>query len=136
MYSAVPKTGSTLIHWALSVLGEKYNNFKVVGFRYMPMYEDTFIGHIKHDYFYSECNCGCERARGPGLNLNSCIFSITAVGFFLQLFLQNLPFLLAFNCFFNRGCAFLKASIIVFCCSGLTFLVVDKIFLLSEDEIS
>ena len=58
MYSAVPKTGSTLIHWALSVLGEKYNNFKVVGFRSMPMYEDTFIGHIKHDYFYSECDCG------------------------------------------------------------------------------
>ena len=54
MYSAVPKTGSTLIHWALSVLGEKYNNFKVVGFRYMPMYEDTFIGHIKHDYFCSD----------------------------------------------------------------------------------
>ena len=58
MYSAVPKTGSTLIHWALSVLGEKYNNFKVVGFRYMPMYEDTFIGHIKHDHFYSGCDCG------------------------------------------------------------------------------
>ena len=90
MYSAVPKTGSTLIHWALSVLGEKYNDFKVVGFRYMPMYEDTFIGHIKHDYFYSEWDCGCERARvwtvvcrtnRPSLNLNSCIFSITSVGF-------------------------------------------------------
>ena len=65
MYSAVPKTGSTLIHWALSVLGEKYNNFKVVGFRSMPMYEDTFIGHIKHNYFYSECGCGLFRFKIP-----------------------------------------------------------------------
>ena len=46
MYSAVPKTGSTLLHWALSLLGEKYNDFKVVGLRFMPMYEDKCFGYI------------------------------------------------------------------------------------------
>jgi hypothetical protein len=72
MYTAVPKTGSTLIHWALSVLGEKYNNFKVVGFRSMPMYEDTFIGHIKHDYFHSECDCGLWVF--PPITVYYCLF--------------------------------------------------------------
>ena len=39
----MPKTGTTLLFWALNILGQQYNNFKVVGARFMPMYEDMFF---------------------------------------------------------------------------------------------
>ena len=42
LYSAVPKTGTTLLAAMLRQLG-KFSNFQVTGHRWMPMFEDKYF---------------------------------------------------------------------------------------------
>ena len=43
LYSAVPKTGTTLLTAMLKKLGRDYNHFNVTGHRWMPMFEDKYL---------------------------------------------------------------------------------------------